>query len=187
MDLKWFLRYLTLTRWSKLAAVSLACVFFGIIAFYFMFLQSEYRQKEWNFKNVGFIKHSVTLEPDRIYKISWEQPEKTFLRAIDVDGVKAHTMNYSKMRYNFIEYSDYCSQYFYNPFYVRVNKETDVGLLFEVRTTVMNIGNGFFSSWVESMGDPLNKADWNVTDVTDTDKNANLTIDGSFPIYKIRR
>jgi hypothetical protein len=187
MDLKWFLRYLTLTRWSRLLAVALACVFFGIVAIYFLFLQSEYRQKEWHFKNISFITHSVTLESGRIYKISWEQPQKTFLRAIEVNGIKAHTMNYAQMRYISFIYSDYCSQYFNNPFYVRVNEDTDVGLLFEVRTPVMNIGDGFFSSWVESFGDPLNKADWNVIDVTDTDKNASLTIDGSFPIYKIRK
>jgi len=182
MDLKWFLKYLTLTRWSKLLAVFLACVFFGIVAMYFMFLQSSYRQHEWNFKNASFIKHTMTLDSGRIYKVSWENEYKTTPYVIDINGKKVHTVNYLKMRYIHVEYSYHCPTYLTNPFHVRVNKATEFGLSFMVRTTVRNIGDGFFESWLESFIDPINKATWKVQDVTESYNQGKLTIDGSFPI-----
>lgn len=189
MDLKWFLRYLTLTRWSKLLAVFLAFVFFGIIAFYFIFLQANYRQKEWHFKNSGFFKHSITLEPDRVYRISWEKGYKTFPDEVKINGVKSHPYNYLKMRYIGVKHKYVCYINMTNPFYVRLKDETDFQMNFMVRTP-LDWGGGlgdFFSTWVESLADPAGIVNWSVVDVTDTIKYLGyLSVDGEFPVYKLR-
>lgn len=184
MDLKWFLRYLTLTRWSKLLAIFFACIFFGILTFYFVVLQANHRPLEWHFKNCNVFTHEVTFEKERTYKIWWEQSYKAYPVAVAINGVKANIDN--NLRQRFVDrYDARCYVTIRNPFFVRVSQDTDFKLFFRMTTPVSTQSLGdIFSGWFEGLGDEIAFVDWHVTDVTDSLYSTPLTVDGSFEIQK---
>lgn len=188
MDLKWFLRYLTLTRWSKLFAVLLACIFFGITAYYFMYLQKNYKQREWRFVNAFKVDNGLILEPKKVYKIEWENGGKVYPAHVNINGLSAHVLNYFKLPYARDQLGYYCNVTLSSPCYIRVKDSTDFKLSF-ISYTYLKWNSGFkefISSWFDSFSDPFDKVEWTVTDVTDTYDHELLTVDGKFPIVKVK-
>jgi hypothetical protein len=189
MDLKWFLRYLTFNRWSRFFAVFFALIFFSILAYFFLVLQKNYRQKEWHFKNTGPIARGLMLEANRIYKIEWEDTDVCHPSEIQINGSSSHLLNYFKLPYARATLSTCCNIHMTSPSYFRVKNNTDFKLSFIVYSPLeWNSGFGsFFKSWLKSFSDPVQEINWTVTDVTETEKNAYLLVDGKFPINALNR
>ena len=187
MDSHSFLTYLKATRWSKLISIALAGVFFLIMAFYFMFLQSSYTQRVWEFKNFLWLSHSVTLKPGHIYEILWQNEYKTVPYIAKVNGKKAYVGNYVLMKYHLDKDLYYLDKLLDNPSHIRVDEETELDLSFYVRTPMSGSSNlgDLMSNWVEGLGDPLGIVNWRVVDMNYY--KGPLTIDGKFPIYPIQK
>lgn len=189
MDLKWFLKYLTLHRWSKFLSVTFAFAFCVILAFYFFGEQKKYKQTEWKFKSTSMISHGLILEPNTIYKITWEDEDVSYPTSIEINGVSAHTLNYYKLPYARSVFRNYCNIQLTNPCYLRVNKKTDFKLTFIIYNQLKwNSGfKEFFKSWFKSFSDPVEDANWMVEDVTDDNDNHKFLVDGNFPIFQIQK
>lgn len=187
MDLKWFLRYLTLHRWARFVSVVAACLVCIILANFFFGLQKDYKQKEWQFINTGVIINGLTLEPNTIYKVSWKNDDATPTQ-VYVNDVAALTQNHFSLPRAARILNKYCDIYFPNPTYIRVRQPTPFKLYFVVYPH-LNWGGGFwsfFKSWLKSFKEPVADTHWTVEDVTD-EYTGPLTIDGSFPIVTINR
>ncbi len=191
MDLKWFLRYLTLARWSKLIAALLGVISFSLIGYHFWKAQKEYRQKVWEFQNMFYSSNGLILEPNRVYKIGWELPDKNIPTAVEINGTKASTANYFERFDEESDYEYYCPLKFTNPMYVKVSDSTEFKLYFTVWTIhsrTQDATQALINAIEESI-DPISVVEWSVVDLTDkyySDHRPPLAVDRKFELVPIK-
>jgi hypothetical protein len=181
-----FIHFLAISRWSRLFAFVFGFICLTIITWYFVDLQSSHRQTEWNFKNISNV-HSgeLTLEPDRIYEVEWEE-EEALPTKIYLNGEMYYTFNYLNTRYGPRYYTQYIGERITNPIKIRVSSPTDFGMVFSVttRTNFNDSFGDFFEDWFKSLSDPVAEVNWTVKDITDSYRGEYIAFDNSFKIIR---
>lgn len=170
----------------RILAFTFACIACGITAIFFWKFQSTHVQSVWNFKNVGsFWNESTDLDSGVTYKISWkERSSVPYLMTIDEYEVATPNIQYTCINCYYY-YTYVISQQLTSPFYLKLDRETTIGLHFK-KVNPPDHSKPFFEFmewWLNSWFDGVVTHEWTVERVTDNHKYY-LLFDKSINIIK---